>query len=227
MGAIMTAFGVVNALFAREATGKGQLVDTSMLGAMIELEGVVLSAPCILNQEFPRPVRSRAGNPLYNHYRCKDGRWIAIVNLQPDRYWPNVCRALGIEELQDNPKFNNLESRGRNAEEMVRIIDDRIATRTMAEWMAIFKREGVIYTPVQTATEVTNDPQALANDYFVWYDHPVFGRTKMTGWAWDFSDTPCSIRREAPEFGQHTEEVLLENGYTWDDIARLKDKDVI
>jgi crotonobetainyl-CoA:carnitine CoA-transferase CaiB-like acyl-CoA transferase len=227
MGAIMAAFGVVNALFARTETGRGQLVDTSMLGAMIELEGVVLSAPCILNQEFPRPVRSKAGNPLYNHYKCKDDRWIAIVNLQPDRYWPNVCRALEIAEHLDNPKFNNLESRAKNAEEMVRIIDERIATKPMAEWIEIFKREEVIFTPVQTATEVTNDPQALANNYFVWYDHPVFGRVKMTGWAWDFSETPCSIRREAPEFGQHTEEVLLEMGLDWDDIGRLQDKGII
>lgn len=227
MGAIMTAFGIVGALHARYQTGRGQLVDTSMLGAMIELEGVVLSAPSLLGQEFPRPVRSKAGNPLYNHYKCRDGRWIAIVNLQPDRYWPNVCRALEIEDLQDDPRFNNLIVRSQNAAEMVRIIDERIATKTMAEWVEIFKREEVIFTPVQTATEVTNDPQALANNYFVWYDHPVFGRIKMTGWAWDYSETPCSIRREAPELGQHTEEVLLEMGYNWDDIISLKDREVI
>ncbi len=132
-----------------------------------------------------------------------------------------------MEELEHDPKFNCLEVRGENAEELVRIIDEKIATRTMAEWIEIFKREDVIHTPVQTATEVTNDPQALANNYFVWFDHPVFGKVKMTGWAWDFSDTPCSIRREAPEFGQHTAEVLLEMGYDWVDIIRLKDEDVI
>lgn len=227
MGAIMGAFGIVTAIYAREQTGKGQLVDSSMFGAMIELEGLVLSAPCMMGKEFPRPVRSKTGNPLYNRYQCKDGRWVAIVNLQPDRYWPNVCKALGIEELEHDPKFNSINARGANAEELIGIIDEKIATKTMAEWMEIFKREGVIHTPVQTATEVTNDPQALANNYFVWFDHPVFGKTKMTGWAWDFSDTPCSIRREAPEFGQHTEEILLEMGYTWDDIIQLKDEDVI
>ncbi len=227
MAAIMAAFGTVTAIYAREKTGRGQLVDSSLLGAMIELEGLVLSAPCMLGREFPRPVRSKAGNPLYNRYQCQDGRWIAIVNLQPDRYWPNVCRALGIEELEHNPKFNSLEPRGANAAELVRIMDEKIARKTMAEWIEIFKREGVIHTPVQTATEVTNDPQALANNYFVWFDHPVFGKTKMTGWAWDFSDTPCSVRREAPEFGQHTEEILLEMGYTWDDITQLKDEDII
>jgi len=227
MGAIMGAFGIVSALYAREQTGKGQLVDSSMFGAMIELEGLVLSAPCMMGKEFPRPVRSKTGNPLYNRYQCKEGRWVAIVNLQPDRYWPNVCKALGIEELEHDPKFNSINARGANAEELIGIMDEKIVTKTMAEWMEIFKREGVIHTPVQTATEVTNDPQALANNYFVWFDHPVFGKTKMTGWAWDFSEAPCSIRREAPEFGQHTEEILLEMGYTWDDIIQLKDEDVI
>jgi len=227
MAAIMGAFGIVTALCNRERTGKGQLVDSSLLGSMIELEGLVLSAPCMLGGEFPRPVRNKAGNPLYNHYLCKDGRWIAIVNLQPDRYWPNVCKALGIEELQNDPKFNSLEARGENCEELIRLIDEKIATRTMAEWMEIFKKEEVIHTPIQTATEVTNDPQALANNYFVTFDHPVFGKTKMTGWAWDFAETPCSIRREAPEFGQHTEEILLEMGYTWDDIIQLQDEGAI
>jgi len=227
MGAVMAAFGIVAALQAREKTGRGQLVDSSMLGAMIELEGLVLTAPCMLGGEFPRPVRATARNPLYNHYKCKDGKWIAIVNLQPDRYWPNVCQALGIAELEHDPRFENLEVRGENGAELVAIFDKIIATKTRDEWSEIFKKEDVIHTPVQSATEVTNDPQAIANDYFVWFDHPVLGKTKMTGWAWDFSETPCSIRREAPEFGQHTEEILLEMGYTWDDIVKLKDADII
>jgi crotonobetainyl-CoA:carnitine CoA-transferase CaiB-like acyl-CoA transferase len=198
-----------------------------MLGAMIELEGLVVSAPCMLGQEFPRPVRSKAGNPLYNHYQCKDGKWIAIVNLQPDRYWPNVCRALDICELENDLRFENLEARGKNAPELIAIIDEKIATKTRDEWINIFKREEIIHTPIQSATEITNDPQAIANDYFVWFEHPIFGKTKMTGWAWDFSETPCSIRREAPEFAQHTEEILLELGFTWDDIVALKDEDII
>ena len=135
--------------------------------------------------------------------------------------------ALGIEELEHDPKFEKLEARGENAPELIAIFDEKMAAKTRDEWIEIFKKEGVIHTPVQSALEVTNDPQALANDYFVWFDHPVFGKTKMTGWAWDFSETPCSIRREAPEFAQHTEEILLEMGYDWDDIVALKDEGVI
>jgi crotonobetainyl-CoA:carnitine CoA-transferase CaiB-like acyl-CoA transferase len=227
MGAVMAAFGIVNALYTKQVSGIGQKVDSSMLGAMIELEGLVLAGPCILGKEFPRQNRARAGNPLYNHYQCKDGKWIAIVNLQPDRYWPNVCRALDIEELEYDSRFLSLEARSENAVELIAIIDKRIASRTRDDWIQVFKSNDIIHTPVQTATEVTNDPQAIANNYFVWFDHPVFGETKMTGWAWEYSQTPCSIRREAPEFGQHTEEVLLEMGYSWDEIVQLKDDDVI
>ena len=95
------------------------------------------------------------------------------------------------------------------------------------EWLSILKREGCISTPVQSPLEVSNDPQALANDYFIYADHPVWGKTKLVGFPWNFSETPATWRREAPEFGQHTEEVLLELGYNWDDIASLKAKAVI
>jgi len=74
---------------------------------------------------------------------------------------------------------------------------------------------------------VTSDPQAIANDYFTFVDHPTFGRTKMTGFPWDFSETPPSIRRVAPELGEHTEEILQELGYTQQDIAELRQEGAI
>ena len=74
---------------------------------------------------------------------------------------------------------------------------------------------------------MVNDTQALANNYVVMYDHPVLGKTKMVGFPWDFSDTPASIRREPPDLGQHTEEILLEYGYTSENIIKMKDDKVI
>jgi len=227
LGGMVCAWGVCIALYAREKTGKGQLVDTSLMGSLICMLSLILSAPAILGQEFPREIRAEAGNPIYSHYKAKDGKWFILAHLQPDRYWPNVCKALGVEELEHDPKFNSIEARGENRKELIAIMDERFAQKTRDEWFKIFKKEIVIHAPIQTTTEVVNDPQSLANDYVTWVDHPVWGRIKVIGFPWVFSETPASWRREAPEFGQHTEEILLEMGYTWDDITKLKDADVI
>ncbi len=227
LGGMVCAWGVCAALYAREKTGKGQLVDTSLMGSLMCMLSLILAAPAILGQEFPREIRAEAGNPIYSHYKAKDDKWFILAHLQPDRYWPNVCRALGMEELEHDPRFNSIEARGENCKELISIMDKEFATKTRGEWFEIFKKEGTIYAPIQTTTEVVNDPQALANDYVIWVDHPVWGKIKMIGFPWMFNETPASWRREAPEFGQHTEEILLELGYTWDDIIKLKDADII
>ena len=227
IGGLICAWGVTAALYAREKTGKGQVVDTSLMGSLIAMLGFIMAAPAILGQQFPREIRAGAGNPLYNHYRCKDDQWIAIAHLDPDRYWPKICKALGIENLQNDPMFNSIQARGRNARELVAILDQRFVTKTRDEWIQILKREGCIFTPIQTPLEVSNDIQAIANNYFINIQHPEWGRTKMVGFPWDFSETPASWRREAPAFGQHSEEILSELGYNNGDIANLKEEGVI
>jgi len=227
VGGLMCAWGVTAALYAREKTGRGQVVDTSLMGSLVAMLGFILAAPAILGQEFPREIRAAAGNPLYNHYRCRDEKWIAIAHLDPERYWPKVCKAVGIEEFQNDSRFNSIEARGKNARELVGILDQKFATRTRDEWARILEKEGCIFTPIQTLLEVTRDPQALANNYFIDVPHPAWGKTRMTGFPWDFSETPASWRREAPSFGQHTDEILTEAGYGRDDIAELRKEGVI
>src|SRR5512136_427189 len=113
VGGLMCAWGITAALYARERTGKGQVVDTSLMGSVIAALAFVLAPACILGQEFPREIRSRAGNPVYNHYQCKDNKWIVIAHLDPDRYWGKICKAVGIENLQQDPRFNSIEARGK------------------------------------------------------------------------------------------------------------------
>jgi crotonobetainyl-CoA:carnitine CoA-transferase CaiB-like acyl-CoA transferase len=227
IGGLMAAWGVTAALYAREKTGKGQVVDTSLMGSMIGALGFIMAAPAILGAEFPRETRATAGNPLYNHYRCKDDRWMVIAHLDPDRYWPKLCRAMGLGDLEHDPRFCSIAARGENAGDLVAILDGKFAEKTRDEWFDILKKEGCIFTPIQTPTEVSTDPQALANHYFIGVDHPDWGPIKMTGFPWDFSDTPASWRRKAPAFGEHSEEILLELGYTGEQVASLKEKGVV
>jgi crotonobetainyl-CoA:carnitine CoA-transferase CaiB-like acyl-CoA transferase len=197
------------------------------MGSVIATLGLTMAAPAILGSEFPREVRAEAGNPIYNHYRCQDDQWIAIAHLQPDRYWPKVFQALGLENLTEDSGFNSIEARSRNSKELIALLDERFAAKARDEWLVSLNEAGCICTPVQTPKEVTEDPQALANSYFVYADHPEHGKTKMVGFPWQFSETPASCRLPAPELGQHTAEILSELGYDALEISELREKEVI
>lgn len=230
MGAIMLAYGVLAALVARERQGVGQEVDASHLGSMMTLQGLSVSSQLMMGWPIPRQARARAGNPLWNHYRCADGKWLALAMLQPDRYWADLCDALGRPELARDERFADLKSRARNAETCVAILDEVFAARPRAEWMEILRRHpgDFIYTVVNSIGDLPDDPQVRANDYVVDFDHPGHGPTRMLGVPVRLSETPGGVRAAAPEFGQHTEEVLLDVlGWDWDAIARLREQGVI
>ena len=227
LGGLMSAWGVTLALFAREKTGKGQVVDTSLMGSVVAMLGHLISGTAMLKQEFPRFVRTNMGNAMYNHYCCKDGKWLAIAHLDPDRWWPKVCGALGLEKLINDPKYSTFAARSDNRKELVVLFDEAFASKTRDEWMKILDAHGCIFTPIQSIPEVVEDPQLLANNYVIDINHPTYGQTKTMGFPWDLSDTPASWRRQAPKLGEHTEEVLLEIGYSREELAKLRDEGAI
>jgi crotonobetainyl-CoA:carnitine CoA-transferase CaiB-like acyl-CoA transferase len=229
MGAIMLAYGVLAALLARERFGVGQQVDASHLGSMTMLQGLSVSAKLMMGFALPRTARARAGNPLWNHYRCGDGRWLCLGMLQPDRYWADFCKALGRAELASDERFVDLRARARNSEAAVAALDAAFASRPRDEWVRILRDGGdFIFTVINSVDELPDDPQVLANDYVVEFDHPQHGPTRMLGIPVRLSETPGAIRRQAPEFGEHTEEVLNGLlGYDWERISELRRAEVI
>lgn len=228
-GAVQLAFGIAAALFRRERTGEGTVVDVSLLAtAMWMLASDVLAAL----QGTYRPTRlAEPGervlppNPLTANYRCADGRFLALCFLQPDRYWPDLCRAIGRPELATDPRFADIRARAEHAAECVEILEEAFARRTLAEWREALADEQFPWEPMQSVTELVEDRQVIANGYLGSVDDGEVHFALPTG-AVQFDEQPASLRR-APAHGQHTDEVLLELGYGWDQIVDLKLAEVV
>ncbi len=228
VSAIMLLNGIMIALFHRERTGEGQEVNVTMLGTMIWVQKNNILTTILAKKARPRQKRSKPSNPLVNHYRCKDGLWVVLGLFQTDRYWPVLCRALGLEEYIDDPRFSTAKGKEENSAEMVALLDNAFATKNRAEWLEILAEADLLYSAVRDYWEVVNDPHVLENEFIVEYDHPDLGKIKEIGIPIELSKTPGSIRTPAPQLGQHTEEVLIDLlGLSWEDIENLKDKQVI
>ncbi|MDD5094987.1 MAG: CoA transferase [Dehalococcoidia bacterium] len=227
-GAVMTAMGVMSALYYREKTGIGQELESSLLGSLVFLMGHPVTMNTLVGLPTPKIARKKAGNPLWNYYQCGDGKWVAMAALAADKFWPNFCKALSLENLEKDPRFNSMETRRANGEALVTILDATFAKKDRAEWVKMLKETGMVYGIVNDIPDLKEDPQVLENDYITQYDHPIWGQVKMIGFPISFEKTPMAITREAPEYGQDTETILNEMlGYNWDQITALKDKKVI
>jgi len=223
-----SALAIMFALFHRERTGEGQEVCASLIGGGIWSMGIVLSSVLATGLEYPRVSRMATSNPIFNSYECADGKWLQLACIQGDRYWSGVCKALDLGELENDPRFCTHEKRMENHEVLIPILDKLFKTRTRDEWAERLGGEDVIWTLVKTPAEVAADPTPWADGYYEEIDHPAGKKLRVIKLPWQFSRTPPTIRSTAPEFGQHTEEVLTELlGYSWDELASLKEKRVI
>ncbi|MBM4406821.1 MAG: CoA transferase [Chloroflexi bacterium] len=223
----LTLVGAITAaLYARSQTGKGQMVQTSLFHAGLWFSSVDLVSSSVTQTDAKKLARKVVGNPLVNSYKTKDG-WITLVNLQSERFWDPICRAIGQPELAKDPRFATHQTRMQNGPPLIDIFDAAFTKHTTAEWIAKLDREGIRWGRMQTVLDCTKDEQAWANGYFHKLDHPEAGEVGLVTSPMQFSDTPTSVRSAAPLLGQHTEEVLLEKGYSWEDLEKLKTKGVI
>ncbi len=217
---------VCAALLQRQKTGQGQNIEVSLYHTAVWSLAVDIQGA--LGGTVPvKHDRKKAQNPVWNSYQTADGRWFWLAMLQSEGAWPGFCRAIDRPELARDSRFCDLDARKEHCEELIAIIEKCLSERTMAEWEKRFKENNCIYGKVQTPMEVINDPQALANDFFVEVEHPSAGKIRLITTPVEFSDTPATLRTTCPELGQHNEEILLELGYSWEDIAKLKEEGVI
>ena len=229
MAGVMLSYGILGALVARERKGVGQKVDVSHLGSLMWLGGNRYGIALISKNVPRRQDRTSVLNPLWNFYRCEDDRWIAFSMNQSDRYWPPFCEAIGHPGLIEDPRFNGMELRAENREALIRLLDGIFESKPRDAWEGMFAGNGdIIWTRVQDVFDLPDDPQVIANNYIVDYDHPVLGPSKWIQTPVGYSSTPISSVKAAPAHGANTEEILIESlGCSWEDISKLQKEGVI
>lgn len=220
VAALALAYGTMVALFAREKTGVGQEVDVSLYQtAVYQLSQEIVTRGILLEK------RADPDNPLVSVYKTQDERWIFLMALQPDRYWHDLCQAIENPSLQYDKRFDSITARKENRHELTAILQEAFSKKPLEHWKPLLAN--IPFDAVQNISEVLADPQAKANNFFINYEHPDHGKIEVLASPINLTQTPATIRMPAPEFGQHTEEILLEHGYDWDAILQLKSQGII
>ncbi|WP_207935917.1 CoA transferase [Actinomadura sp. KC216] len=224
-GAMNLAFGVAAALFRRATTGTPSEVDVSLLGTALWVNSSDVVYSKAIGGDFSRR-EVKVPNPISHVYRTGDGRWIALLMLESDRWWAPLCRHLGRPDLVDDPRFSGAAERNANSAECVAELAATFAGGTLAEWR---ERLGPLSAPweaMQTLPEVLDDPQVTANGYITDVKHPSGQDITLVRAPVRFDGRQPALR-PAPEAAAHTEEVLLELGHDWAEIGRLKESGAI
>ena len=231
MGDLTTAVCMTNAialaLYSRERTGRGQVVDSSLLSTGMWVAGYDLHRTLFSGEDVLRTTRTEAPSPLYNTYRCGDGRWVQFAMPQGDRYWGPTCHALEVPALADDPRFNTHDLMMKNHLEAIKLLDSAFSKRPLAQWAPRFDEHQLVWAQDARLSEVVADPQVEANGYLTEVEHEGMGLYREIGLPFNLRGTPTHPSGPAPEWGQHTEEVLRELNYSWDRIIELKDNAVI
>jgi crotonobetainyl-CoA:carnitine CoA-transferase CaiB-like acyl-CoA transferase len=225
-GGMTTAGGIAAALFHRERTGEPSVIDVSLLGTAMWILAPDIVLAKFTDQEMPVFERTQAPNPIVNSYKTQDGRWIFLNMLQPDRFWADLCRHLDRPDMIADPRFESGMARFQNREACVGELDAIFGSRPLAEWREKLASVEGVWAPMQTAKEVGQDVQALANDYLSEVDRGDGTTFTLVASPVQFDETTPTLH-PGPDMGQHTESVLLDLGYTWEDLATLKEAGAI
>jgi len=221
---LYAAFGILAALQRRERTGRGDEVQVAMVDGMISMFTFAASAYFATGKLPPRTGNDHMVVSPYGVFQTSDGS-IAVAP-STEKMWLALCKVLGLESLITHPQFDTNEKRRENRQEINRILNEKIRTRTRQEWIETFNEAGVPCGPIYNLKEVFEDPQVLHQEMVLESLQPT-APVKMPGFPVKLSESPARLRRPSPQIGEHAQEILLEIGYTRDEIDRLKEAKVV
>jgi crotonobetainyl-CoA:carnitine CoA-transferase CaiB-like acyl-CoA transferase len=206
---------VLQALLARERTGRGQRIEIEMLTAAMALQTTRL-AEYFATGVQPRPMGSAAATAVpHQAFECEDRKYVA-VGVERDHQWPGFCRALKLDDLISDPRFTTNPLRVDNRADLIPILAARFKTKPAAWWIIRLTKEKVPNGPFMTFDQLRYHPQVLENDHIVEIDTSHWGRLHVDGLPWSFGRNPAGPIRAGGKPGEHTAEVLAELGITDD-----------
>jgi crotonobetainyl-CoA:carnitine CoA-transferase CaiB-like acyl-CoA transferase len=223
LGGMTIAGGIASALFARERTGETSVIDVSLLG--VGAWANALSVGFALLEGGPparrEPGNSARTNPLVGNYRTADGRWLVLAMLQPGRYWPEFCRHIDRVDLIADERFADAEALMANAPEAAELMQEVLAGRPLAEWIERFAGMEGQWAVAQDPWEVSQDLALRANGLIAEVLDTEGTTRELVANPVQFDEKPVRITR-APQFAEHTDEILRTLGKSDDELIDLK-----
>jgi crotonobetainyl-CoA:carnitine CoA-transferase CaiB-like acyl-CoA transferase len=224
MGGMTIAGGIAAALYSRTVTGEPSVVDVSLLGVGAWATQFSVNLSLMVRGPSPRPEPPRHGsatNPLSGSYRTSDGRWLMFAMLQPGKYWPEFCRVAGREDLAVDERFNTTEKIMANAAEAGEIVAEIVVGRPYDEWLKRFEGMEGQWAAVQNAWEVAQDVSLRANGHFAAVTDADGKQRELVASPVQFDEQAPQLTR-APQFAEHTDEILRELGWGDEELLALK-----
>ena len=204
--------GILAALRVRDRTGQGQVIDVSLQHVGLYIQGNDTAMTLATGESPPRHDRSAPRNPLWNHYPTADDRWLFLVMIESDRYWPLLCQALEHPEWEQDERFSNGVARFRNTPALTAELEAVFRTRTLDEWREQLAPHRLIWAPVQTLAEAVRDPAARASGAFQVAKHAEAGEFETVSPPLRMSGHELRSDRAAPLLGADNEALLREAG---------------
>lgn len=218
---------ILLALYDRERTGKGTRVSTSLLASGAWANATLIQAQLCGARFHEKVPREKSFNFTYLNYMPKDGKPFKLNIHDYRKGWAPFCRAVGRPDLIEDARFATIEVRVNHMSELIAIFDRAIGEHDLAYWIDALTEHDIPFAPIQTYEDIDNDRQMAATDVFVEVDHPHFGKFRTV-------DSPLKIEGAgkipagaAPDFGQHTKQILTQMGYSEAGIKKLAEAGVV
>jgi crotonobetainyl-CoA:carnitine CoA-transferase CaiB-like acyl-CoA transferase len=219
--ALALVSGILAALRVRDRTGEGQAVDVNLMHIGFYVQGNDAAVALATDEDLPRHDRRRPRNPLWNQYETADGRWLFLVMIESDRYWPAFCDAIGHPELRDDPRYAGAVARFRGSEELTARLAEIFRERSLAAWEEALAGRPLIWAPVRTLREALADPQVRAMEMLRSVKHPRLAPFPTVGPPLRLSGHPMPADHPGPDLGADTEAVLREAGLSDEELRAV------